>query len=451
MRKSFIKIHLTSLILFFFFVNVIFIQGNTYSQESNQEELDELKKQKDLLQKNIDELNSKKEAVENEIIKEDQTQNQIISETRNLDQRISQSEFIIQNLQLDLEKINLDLQITKLEIEKIEDKISKIEEEIVELTEKLILYNNYLFKSQFKSQSILYENTTLEQNLIEAEKYKAILKMMDENIKLTKSLKVEVEKEREIIVEKKNELDSLAAEKEASTYQLEQQKIALASQKEAKLAQLSESEKKESELSKEQQAINNEISQYQVQLNAVLNALFLAPPAGARVEGGQVIGFQGRTGLSCNPIGPNVTRTNYYCQNLAGLSNYWYYYDPILFPSYGSHLHFSYFKNGAEIDPWNFIFGDQKSEFYSLPMDNPLLTQSFHSGHRAVDLVSYHGAPVYAVKPGIVRYYCDSGWLPPDFPDPGYGAIVYHDDGTRTAYWHLQKKAESPRGENCTF
>lgn len=454
-NKKFFK-NFTKLVTTFVFVTssffIMHMLSNSVAQNLSEEELEELKKEKDDLQKSIDSLKEQKDQVVNEIEKEKNNQQQLQQETTTIEQRINESEYIIRDLELDLERINLDLQIVTKEKQQVQQELDTVNAEITDLEETLISYNNFLLKANFKSFSFLDENSSLEANFIDSEKIKTIVKLTEQSVVEARVLKKEVQSKHAEIERQEQELNELLAEKEASTNQLEQQKVALEVQKNNKNVQLNQSEQKEQDLEVREDEIKNEISQYQVKLNSILNALFLAPPQGTRVEAGQVIGFQGRTGLSCNPIEDGIARTNTYCQDLAGLSSYWYYYDPVQYPTKGSHLHFSYFKNGAEIDPYTYIWGGNETEFSSKPMDSAFLTQGFHGGHRAIDMVAYHGAPVYAVNGGVVRYYCDGyGWLPPEFPDPGYGAIVYHDDGTRTAYWHLQKRADSPRGENCTF
>ena len=76
-----------------------------------------------------------------------------------------------------------------------------------------------------------------------------------------------------------------------------------------------------------------------------------------------------------------------------------------------------------------------------------IMTQGFSGGHQANDYDGGHGSPIYAIKPGVIKYYCDY-W--PNIA-PGYGAIVFHDDGTRSLYWHLQQNAGSPPCEQLNL
>jgi murein DD-endopeptidase MepM/ murein hydrolase activator NlpD len=96
-------------------------------------------------------------------------------------------------------------------------------------------------------------------------------------------------------------------------------------------------------------------------------------------------------------------------------------------------LHFELRLRGANTnaDPAKYL-----NTFNRNPVDWMNISNSFSSWHNGIDLAPGYGKPVYAVKPGKIIYRCDS------FPDdPAYGAVIYHDDGSITQYWHLQRPA----------
>lgn len=61
-----------------------------------------------------------------------------------------------------------------------------------------------------------------------------------------------------------------------------------------------------------------------------------------------------------------------------------------------------------------------------------VVTQGYHSRHRALDIASAYGARVYASHSGRVTYarFSPDGWL-------GFRVVIVHDNGLTTAYSHL--------------
>ena len=60
------------------------------------------------------------------------------------------------------------------------------------------------------------------------------------------------------------------------------------------------------------------------------------------------------------------------------------------------------------------------------------LTQGFSARHRALDLGTIYGAPVYAARDGVVIY---AAWARTGY---GYTIIIDHGEGFRTLYSHLK-------------
>lgn len=423
---------------------------NTNLNAASDDDLNELRKERDELQDNIDRIKEEKDQVNQKIDQYEQDKSQLAGEAQYIENVINQNELQVDSIELELKKLTLDLEIIQEEKAQAEEELEEVEKELDKLKKDQVNYNNYLFKLSLNSHNILSPDSTLEQNIVDTERAKTVVKIIKSNVDKANKLAIKVKEKNNEVAAKEEEISEIVKDKEAYSIYLTLQESGLKAQKENKLKLIEQREEDTEELAQKEQELNNELSQYQQKLNSILNALFQAPPGGTRVASGQVIGFQGRTGLSCNPIEDGVARTNTFCQSYAGLSDYWYYYDPQNYPTKGSHLHFAYNKGGVEVNPYNYLFEEGNKEFENKPMDSMMLTQGFHGGHPANDLVSYHGAPVYAIKPGTISYHCDS-WLPADFPDPGYGAIIHHDDGTKSAYWHMQKRPESPRGANCNF
>jgi hypothetical protein len=206
---------------------------------------------------------------------------------------------------------------------------------------------------------------------------------------------------------------------------------------------LAQSEKREQDYFKDLQSISNEISAAEEAATELLLKLYNTGQLknGTHVKAGTIIGADGHTGCS-----------------------------------FGTHLHFTITKNGGYVNPLNYLSysgGYVSSSTFRAPMTGSYLTQGYHSGHRAIDLVSLNsgyqgyeryevpyglcpivdsilnsrkaagrsdwnlaymrgeGAPVYAIADGTVYYYTDR-----------YGgkyALLIHDDGVyKSIYVHLK-------------
>lgn len=414
-----------------------------------QKDIDNLQKVLADTKKKIEGIQQQQARTEETINTEIKSQEKLENDTKYLESVIKQNELKIQNLELEIDKLEIATNIVRKEKEMLEARLVELAAKIKALIAEQQATTNLVYKMNVSDQ-VFGEKMNFEQSMVNQEKTRALVTLIRANVQEVKRLEAEVTDKKNQVAEKQKSLEIIQAQKVAQSNNLTLQKQALDFQKQQKLTMIDTSKKKQAELTQkkeeladQKEALHTELGAYEQKLIQMRNSLYAMPAGGAPVAAGQVIGFQGRTGLSCNPIMPGVVRTNNYCQQYGGTGPEWYYYDPVKYPTMGSHLHFMYMnKSGVKNQTYNYLFGGVR-EFQHMPMDIMRLGRGYHEDF-AIDLVNAHGAPVYAVKPGVVQYYCIN-WPPvSSFPDPAYGAIVYHYDGSKSQYWHLQRKPNSP-------
>ncbi|MDO8504040.1 MAG: peptidoglycan DD-metalloendopeptidase family protein, partial [bacterium] len=165
-------------------------------------------------------------------------------------------------------------------------------------------------------------------------------------------------------------------------------------------------------------------------ISSLISQIVAGIATGSPVSKGQIVGQQGRTG-NVYPRDPNAYST---CS-----------------PYCGSHLHFMVFtcnlvtnpnalssNGGCHTNPDPYLNDGQ----YRRPLDYQYISQGYgntsfaqsgtggYAFHSGMDLVAFHGAPIYAIDNGTVYYGTDSGG--------GKYALVKHRDDFWSAYWHLQ-------------
>jgi len=406
------------------------------------------------IEKKLKELQAQKDALNAQIKKEQQNQTNLTQQSRNLDRAIQQNEIQIRSLELELEKTRLEVQVLKEEQTKLQARLAEVQGNLAITTNELNVSINLLYKLSLSNPGILTENGSFQESVLNEEKEKSTMRIIKATINDIKNLEKEVLDKKTEIDTKEKQASDLKTELEAKSNNLNMQQQALKWQKDNKLRQITQSQQNQQNLTDQQREANQKIAQIQAELAAIMNALLKTPRTGTYVSAGQIIGFQGRSGLSCGVYDPSLVpvRTNSYCNDPypkgAGLNSDWYYYDPVKFPTRGAHLHFVYQINGAiSCNTARAALTDPNNNtFAAMPMSSFYMSQGCHDGG-AVDIVSNNGfgAPVYSVKAGFVSYMCVRFPKDPSFPDPLFGAIVEHvdstgkKDGTVSGYWHLKR------------
>lgn len=399
---------------------------------ATQEEITETEKQ-------IEEIKKQQEQVKSGIEQESLNQKQFKDEAEYIQSVIKQTELEVQAVQLELQKLDLEIQNNKEQKEKIDTRLKEIKGNIGKLNEELAEYTNLLYKMSFSTPSILDEKSSFQDTVIGQEKVKAVLRIVKSDIDEVERLEKEAKQKNDELAQKEKELAEFHSEKIAQNSNLQSQQSALQWQIQNKEELANKSKETQIELIKKNEDLNQKIAQYTAKLNDLRTQALELPPSGNQITNGQIIGYEGRTGYVCGYVSPE-TIANMPPEDYAVSSQYcpaplYFLPDINKYPTVGAHLHFEY-KIGSEwVDP-----SAHFSEFDRMPMDNLTVTQGFSGGHLANDMDAGYGAAVYAVKPGQVQYFCDR--LIPS--NPAFGAVVVHEDGTRTLYWHMQRTASSP-------
>ncbi|BDQ05076.1 MAG: hypothetical protein KatS3mg084_0594 [Candidatus Dojkabacteria bacterium] len=433
------------LIVLFAFVWV-FLPTSIQAQSQNrlkeiEERINELKRQRD-------EINAQIQAAQN-------AQESLAQQAQLLDAEIARSEIAIQSFQLELDKLNVELEVLRDEQRKLQERLDQVKEELKTAETELKISVNLLYKLSKNSLSILDKDMNFREVVIGEEKERTTLRLIKAKIKEIENLKSQIEQKKSEIDAKEKQASELKDQLEGQKNLLDLQKQALAIQKEYKQNLIIRYKRSQEDLSNKKNAYERRIRQSEEEKAMIEAALRNSIVSGTRVNAGDVIGFQGRTGLSCSSPIPGATPypdpESDPCRKVPYTDGF-YYYDPNTYPAAGSHLHFVYNDtNGYRVNlNQYFPYGGPiiKPPFFDvLPISRFVVTQQFYSGHQAIDMDGGHGAPVYAIKSGVISYFC-SAYNRSDpvlSKDPGFGAIIIHDDGSKSVYYHIQRNQPCPQ------
>lgn len=434
------------LLALFVFSAFVWVFVPTSIQAQSQNQLKEIEERIKELRRQRDKINAEIQAAQN-------AQVSLAQQAQLLDAEIARSEIAIQAFQLELDKLNLELKVLRDEQRKLQERLDQVKEELQKAESELKVSVNLLYKLSKNTVSILDKDRNFKEVVIGEEKERATLRLIKAKIKEIEDLKSEVENKKAEIDAKERQASELKDQLEGQKKLLELQKQALSIQKEYKQNLIVRYRQSQEDLSNKKNTYERQIRQSEEEKAMIEAALRNSISSGTRVQAGDVIGFQGRTGLVCGyiPGGTPYPSSSDPCRKLVYTGGL-YYYDPNEYPSAGSHLHFEY--RDANGNPVNlnqyFLYSGQftKPPFFDfLPMSNFVVTMNFVWGvHNGIDMDGGHGAPVYAIKSGVVSYFCSASNRndPVLSKDPGFGAVIVHDDGSRSVYYHLQ------RNQPCT-
>jgi peptidoglycan hydrolase CwlO-like protein len=398
----------------------------------------------DYLNNQLDELEENKDSLRENLEAEQYKQKTLEEKISYINNQVVQTEKVVKSLQIEIAANNVEISILEDEIKDREDQISLMKQEISILEEtvnkrvmelyKYSFYNTFqLFLDTKNFSSILrkakYMITTREKDAVFLEEY-------NNDVKILK-------KEEEELTEKRVDLQVKRAEIEANEKKLLIEKDNLETQKAEQRSLLAQSETREQQYFEELQYVNSEISSVEEATTQLIIKLYNTGQLknGTEVKAGTVIGSDGHTGCS-----------------------------------FGTHLHFGVIKNGYYTNPLNYLSysdGYVSSATFNSPMTAAYMTQGYHSGHSAIDIVSLNsgyqgyeryevpyglcpavdsildsrkasgrsdwnlaylrgeGAPIYAVADGTVYYYTDRY-------GGKYALLVHNDSAYKSIYVHLK-------------
>lgn len=357
------------------------------------------------LEEELKRARAQKDKVSSQLENEKKNELKLENDKKYIESVLKQSELQAEQVEADITVLGLEISKLREEKRVLEDRINFLGNEILQLDEDMKETTNLFYKMVLSNPTVLEKNTTFENSVINKEKMNSMVKLIKSTMDQVQELKSEIEKKREEVVAKENEVSGKHAQKKAEEENLKLQQDSLEWQRINKERLAAQAKQNQNLLAMDREALNQKIYEVEKQLTELRARAMSLPPSGAPVKAGQVIGQQGATGF--------VT---------------------------GSHLHFEYklSANGNRVDPQQY-----RNTFRAQPMDRMTLTSAYgnrcfpYNGrtycdfHAGADYVNYHGAPIYSIKDGLVDYYCDSYG--------GLGAIVFHNDGSRSLYWHLQK------------
>jgi hypothetical protein len=357
------------------------------------------------IEEELKKTKEQRDKVNSKILSEQGNQSKLSKDAQYIESVIRQSELQEESIRLELQTLNLQIQMVQEDKKNTENQLGELQDKIENLSSEMQRSTNLLYKMSMGIPTFLEQNTNFEDTMIKQEQTKSIVQIIKSNIIEVKALESDVNLQKAEILKKENELLDFQSQKQAQTQNLELQQQGLAWQKQNKEKLIEQSKSQQSVLSLDKEALNIKIIEVEKKLNELRARALSLPASGTPVVAGQVIGQQGNTGYST-----------------------------------GSHLHFEYklTAGGDRVNPEAY-----RSTFAFQPMDKMILTSGYgnrcftYNGkqtcdfHTGSDYVNYFGAPIYAIKAGKVDYYCDSYG--------GLGAIVFHNDGSRSLYWHIQK------------
>ncbi len=391
------------------------------------------------LQKELEKLEGNQGSLQKKLKDEDYQQLSLKEKISYISTQIAQTENVIDTLHMEILTQDLEINFLTKEIQEKEDSLSILKQEINTLQETVNKRVTESYKYSYVGALELIMDVKNIDTILRKTKYLIETRAKDKSsLEEYGQKKQEIERDELLLAEKKAELQLKRNDIEEEKDQLVEEKKNLDVQKAEKDKLLAESQRRENEYKAQLQVVTQAISEADNMISELVIELFNQGLLGngTRVVAGQTIGYQGHTGCS-----------------------------------YGSHLHFD-IRNASNVrlNPFptylTYSGGYVLSNKYLSPMRSAYLTQGYHSGHLAIDMVSLadgnqnlekytvprglcpivdslidrygnqayltgEGAPIKAISSGKVYYGIESKW-------GGKYALVVHDDGFKSFYLHIR-------------
>jgi peptidoglycan hydrolase CwlO-like protein len=383
----------------------------------------------DYLREQLANVNKQQSTLESNLKNEQYQQLSLQEKIAYINNQIEQTEEIISTLEMEIAAKDIEIGLLAKEIKTKEDDISLLTQEISILKETVDKRVTESYKYSFLRPLELFLDVKNIDSVLRKTKYLLETRTKDRNsLQHYNDFSIQLEQEEHLLANKKADVQKIRNDSEEENNQLKQEKIELNEQKAERTKLLAESEEKEKEFlntlesnRSKQAAIDDEIMKY-IQLYGDKMANY------GWVSAGTWIGRMG--GL------PSLCST-------------------------GPHLHFSidvigsgYYEGFGQISPWEgyltkgpdyWLQSASGWKYYYVRSANmrvpvgktAILTQDHHSAIRkAIDISipwaeGPYGTPIYAAMSGTLYKGVDRC-------GETY-AVIYHSNGLRTGYFHLQK------------
>lgn len=275
-----------------------------------------------------------------------------------IDSQIASSEAQIKKLELEIETKNVEIRILGRDIVELQNNIDTVSQEVHKLDSAIQKRMSLTYKYSFITPLEIFLESSNFESLLRRFKYLVETRKKDKELLEELSQKAEILKQEEtVLAEKKVSVEMKRNEVEEDKTELFAEKESLTKQRDEKSYLLSLSQQKEADYNAKLATLKKQEDKITAQISNLIFNLYSKGqlPTNTPVNKGDIVGFQGHTGLA-----------------------------------FGSHLHFELRKNGAVINPYSsghFVWsnGSGSSRF---PEDNAIITQFPHSGYSAIDMVS---------------------------------------------------------------
>lgn len=275
-----------------------------------------------------------------------------------INNQIKDSENQIKKLELQIETKNVEVRILSRDILDLQNSIDTVAQEVSKLDSAIGKRMTLTYKYTFISPLEIFLESSNFESLLRRFKYLTESRKKDKELLETLSIKGDELKAEEKKLEKtKTDVENKKKEIEADKSDLFAEKTSLEKQRSEKSNLLAISKQKEADYNAKLATLKKQEAQITAKISNLIFNLYSKGqlPTNTPVSKGEIVGFQGHTGLA-----------------------------------YGSHLHFELRKNGTVINPYSsghFVWpnGSGSSRF---PEDNAIVTQFPHSYNYALDTVS---------------------------------------------------------------
>jgi peptidoglycan hydrolase CwlO-like protein len=310
------------------------------------------------LQQQSQSLQNEKSKLSNKLNSEQYNQLSLLEKIKYIDNDIASSENQIKQLELQIETKNVEIRILGRDILDLQNNIDTVSQEVGKLNSAIEKRMSLTYKYSFISPLEIFLESSNFDSLLRRFKYLAETRKKDSVLLDELSIKANILKKEEIVLaNKKKDVEKKKTEIEASKTELFSEKTSLEKQRGEKSTLLAQSKQKAEDYNAQLKTLKKQEDKITATISNLIFSLYSKGqlPANTPVKKGDIVGFQGHTGLA-----------------------------------FGSHLHFELRKNGSIISPYStghfsYPNGSASSRF---PIDNAIVTQYPHGGNYAVDMVS---------------------------------------------------------------